>query len=104
MCTAERLLKLRLHKKATQLEVAKQIGIHESTISAYEIGRRMPTSSQLCKLADFFNTTTDYLLGRTDDPRDIHSLMAAYQNMPYIDLELFEEFRQLVGRFSSNPN
>ena len=102
MCTAERLLKLRLQKKATQLEVARQIGVHKSSISAYEVGRRMPTSDQLCKLADFYNTTTDYLLGRTDDPRDIARLMAAYQKMPLKDLELFVKFRQLAGQSIAN--
>ena len=102
MCTAERLLKLRLQKKATQLEVARQIGVHKSSISAYEVGRRMPTSDQLCKLPDFYNTTTDYLLGRTDDPRDIACLMAAYQKMPLKDLELFVKFRQLVGQSIAN--
>lgn len=101
MCTAERLLKLRLEKQATQSEVARQIGVHKSSVSAYEVGRRMPTSDQLCKLADFYNTTTDYLLGRTDDPRDIAFLMAAYQKMSPKDLEIFLEFRQIVSRMSA---
>ena len=102
MCTAERLLKLRLQKKVTQLEVARQIGVHKSSISAYEVGRRTPTSDQLCKLADFYNTTTDYLLGRTDDPRDIACLVATYQNVPLKDLELFAKFRRLVDQFIEN--
>ena len=101
MCTAERLLKLRLEKQATQAEVARQIGVHKSSVSAYEVGRRMPTSDQICKLADFYNTTTDYLLGRTDDPRDIAFLMAAYQKMSPKDLAIFLVFRQIVSRMSA---
>lgn len=98
MCTAERLYKLRLIKNFTQEELAGKISVHKSSISAYEVGRRMPTSDQLCKLADIYNTTTDYLLGRTDDPRDIAALAAIYQNMPLKDLEIFLEFRQLLRR------
>lgn len=63
---ADRLRKLRLQKKVTQKTVAQHLGVHKSLISAYENGVRAPSYELLCNLADYYATTTDYLLGRTD--------------------------------------
>ena len=41
-------------------------GIEQTTISKYERGERIPTTDNLIILADFFNTSMDYLMGRTD--------------------------------------
>lgn len=41
----------------------------QNTISRYETGEREPGIEELIKIADFFNISVDYLLGRTDDPR-----------------------------------
>ena len=52
-----------------QKDVAADIGIGLSTFSQYETGKREPDNKTLIKLADYFGCSTDYLLGRTDDPR-----------------------------------
>ncbi|MGG3210594.1 helix-turn-helix transcriptional regulator [Geobacillus stearothermophilus] len=64
----DRLRKLRQEKKLTQEELGKKINVTKVSISGYENGNRTPDTETLQKLADFFNVTTDYLLGRTDDP------------------------------------
>ncbi|WP_199427066.1 helix-turn-helix domain-containing protein [Thermaerobacillus caldiproteolyticus] len=64
----DRLKKLRLEKKLTQEELGKRINVTKVSISGYENGNRTPDTETLQKLADFFNVTTDYLLGRTDNP------------------------------------
>lgn len=58
---------MRDEKKLTQADVAKVIDVAPSTIGMYEQGRRMPDADALGALADYFEVTTDYLLGRTDD-------------------------------------
>ena len=52
-----------------QKDVAADLGIGLSTFSQYETGKREPDNKTLIKLADYFGCSTDYLLGRTDDPR-----------------------------------
>ena len=49
-----------------QTDVAEQTGIDQRTLSNYETGKTNPDSSAIIKLAEFFNVSTDYLLGVTD--------------------------------------
>ncbi|KIL73731.1 helix-turn-helix domain-containing protein [Bacillus badius] len=65
----DRLISLRKAKKYTQQEFAKRLGIPRSTYSNYEAGNREPDNSTLKLIAEKLETTTDYLLGRTDDPK-----------------------------------
>lgn len=55
----------------SQKEVAKKIGITNAVLSNYERDYRDPDTETLTKLADLYGVSTDYLLGRTDDPRPI---------------------------------
>ncbi|WP_051350727.1 helix-turn-helix domain-containing protein [Caloramator sp. ALD01] len=64
-----RLKMLREEKGLKQKDLAKIIGISDRTIGMYEQGRREPDFETLIKIADHFGVTTDYLLGRTDNPR-----------------------------------
>lgn len=64
-----RLIALREERKLSQVEVAKALGMSRSGFSMYELGQREPDMEMVRKLADYFNVTTDYLLGRTDDPK-----------------------------------
>ena len=71
-----RLKKLREEKKMNQREFAADFGVSPATVGMWESGAREPrTLEQLQRLADYFETTVDYLLGRTDDPYD-------YENDP----------------------
>lgn len=63
---AERLLLIRKESKLSQTELGEKLSISQSAIGAYELGNRAPSMGNLVKYADFFHTTTDYLLGRTD--------------------------------------
>ena len=59
----ERLRKIRKEKDLTQLQLAQQLGLTKSVISAYETGLRMPSYETLIKLSSTFNISTDFLLG-----------------------------------------
>lgn len=62
----DRLIKLRKELNLTQEELAKKIGYTRTAVSAWEIGRNEPSNADTVKLAEYFNVSTDYLLGKTD--------------------------------------
>ncbi len=57
------LLKLRTEKGTTQKDVAKYLDCNETVYARYEREERAPSFDTLIKLAEYFNTTIDYLLG-----------------------------------------
>ena len=61
-----RLKDLREDKDLRQIDVACAIGIDQKTLSNYETGKTNPDSYALVRLADFFNVSIDYLVGRAD--------------------------------------
>ena len=62
------LKKFREKKGVLQSDVAKALGINNSTYAYYERGEHSPGPDMLCKLADFFGVTVDEILGRTSEP------------------------------------
>jgi len=66
----KRLKSLRTQNKLTQKQLAEKINVTHVSISGYESGNRSPDTDTLQKLADYFEVTTDYLLGR-----DINKLL-----------------------------
>lgn len=62
-----RLRELRKNKNMTMKELGKKFSLAESTISGYEIGNRRPDIEMINAFADFFEVTTDYLLGRSEE-------------------------------------
>ncbi len=78
----ERLKNLRIEKHLRQDQVARLVNVEKSSISMYETGMRQPSYATLVRLADVFNVTTDYLLGRTSSsPIDLSGLTAAEATM-----------------------
>ncbi len=66
----ERIKRLIEESKITQRDLAQDIGVTESTISKYLNGERMPSGDTLLNLATALNTTSDYLLGRSDNDKE----------------------------------
>lgn len=64
----ERLVSLRKEHKLTQKELARELDLSEVGIQNYEGGRRKPAFDVLIALADYFDVSLDYLVGRSDDP------------------------------------
>ena len=62
----ERLKSMRLEAKLTQKELAEKLKIGQNTYSYWEKGIRKPVGENLNKLANFFNVSTDYLLGNSN--------------------------------------
>lgn len=62
-----RFKEIRIKRNITQVDLAKKIDVKQETISAYESGKALPSADALIKIADYLNTSTDYLLGRIED-------------------------------------
>lgn len=65
----ERIKELRKNNNLTQKQLAAILGITEVSEQRYEYGTVTPTVENLILLADYFNISVDYLLGRTDNPK-----------------------------------
>ena len=66
---ALRLKEIRKSKGISQLKMAMDLNTNQNTISRYETGEREPGINELIKIADYFNVSIDYLVGRTDNPK-----------------------------------
>ena len=64
----ERLVELRKARRLTQRQVAEGTHITEVAVQNYESGRRKPSYDILIALADYFDVSLDYLVGRSDVP------------------------------------
>lgn len=63
----KRVKELRLESGLTQAQVGSVLGINQRTYSCYELGTHSLSAEILITLADYYNVSTDYLLGRTDE-------------------------------------
>ncbi len=61
-----RIKELREEKNISQLELAKKLNLTQQSISLYEKGDREPSIDVLKSIANFFNVSLDYLLGKSD--------------------------------------
>lgn len=62
----QRIRDLREDKDLSQKQVAEMLGMSQTGYSKYETGENDVPTRVLIRLADFYQTTTDYILGRTD--------------------------------------
>ncbi len=69
-----RIKELRKKRNITQIRLSIAAEVSQETISAYENGKAEPKMDKLIRIADFLNTTTDYLLGRIDDDSPLSDL------------------------------
>ena len=64
---ADRLKQLRNEKKISQRAIAVDLDMAFVTWQRYEYGKMIPGADILLRIADYFDVSTDYLLGRTDN-------------------------------------
>ena len=63
-----RIYELRKQRGLSQKELGEAVGLSHKAISTIESGSRSTTIEKLVLLADFFGVSTDYLLGRREEP------------------------------------
>lgn len=97
----QRIRDLRKQKRMSQTELAKSAGVSQTTVTAWETGKAEPSSSAVAKLADIFNVTTDYLLGRPnkhETKKDDVELSDDDVIMTWLGNPLSDEDRELIRR------
>lgn len=70
---SERIVELRTEKGISQKAAAVDLGISQALLSHYEKGIREFNLDFLCRIAEYYNVTTDYILGRTDSRTGLDS-------------------------------
>ncbi|UYO62829.1 helix-turn-helix domain-containing protein [Acetobacterium wieringae] len=70
----KRLKQLRESREITQQELADILNVSVGTIGMYEIDKRLPNNKNREKIAKYFNVSSDYLLGNTDDPLPVRDV------------------------------
>ena len=88
----ENLKKAREKVGLTQAQAAEAIGVSDGTYKNYEQGKREPNGDKMVTIANLFNVTTDYLLGREPAPN------------PFADLNLSEDDEaEVIAKYMSLP-
>ncbi len=88
--------------KKQQQECADAVGITLRAWQGYEQGIREPKFETLCKIADMFNVTLDYLLGRdTGEPEPLDSLAGQF-NMTALEKKIVEGYLELPEDMRDN--
>jgi transcriptional regulator with XRE-family HTH domain len=108
----KRIKRERENKGLSQIELAKLLKISNTTLSQYETGQRIPGDEIKIKLADIFECTLDYLLGRTDIRTPIETIAAHRSDDPMSELpeearRSLEEFKEYILEkygIEQNPN
>lgn len=68
MNTIDRIFDLMREKNIPAYNLSLSIGLNKNAVSDWKLGKAKPSADALSKIADFFNVSVDYLLGRTDTP------------------------------------
>jgi transcriptional regulator with XRE-family HTH domain len=103
----KRLRELRKKMKLSQEELAEKLGLSDRTVVAnYETqrrGKKNPGFEMLNKLADFFNVSTDYLLGRTSikNPPEDSKTNIAYAEVNKEENLDWQKVAEIAGKYKS---
>ena len=92
----EILKQLRTQNGFTQKEVAKQLNVTAQCYQGYEYGYRQPTPEMLCKLADIFEVSVDYLLGRETQPNK-NTALVNKDGVTDVALNYIKEFQDVLS-------
>ncbi|NOU70916.1 helix-turn-helix domain-containing protein [Paenibacillus sp. LMG 31458] len=94
----DRIALLREKRGLTQEELSTKIGISRAALSHYETNRREPDYETINKIANFFNVTVDYLLGRTDQPQTVldHDVREFVEHLDLTDESILKKFSLTV--------
>lgn len=97
---SERLRILRTEKKLTQKKLGEALGVNPTTVTKWEQGKFEPPTEMLIKIADFFEVSTDYLVGNIDDPisfEDINKKLSRTQSIDEFDVVDLQKLRKALS-------
>jgi transcriptional regulator with XRE-family HTH domain len=100
----DRLRAARELRKLSQSELAEKASLQPSAVSHFETGRRAPSFDNLKALSEALQVTTDYLLGRVDEPRMTgvmaDKLFRHAEQMSREDLDTLTGFAEMLAKKS----
>lgn len=92
----ERLKHARELRGLNQSDLAAKTGLQASAISHFETGTRKPSFDNLRRLADKLEVTTDYLLGRVDEPTQYAGAGAMFRHFDKLSSEQREAIEETI--------
>ena len=99
---SERLRTARELRKLSQAELAQASDLQPSAISHFETGGRSPSFDNLKRLADALKVTTDFLIGRSDEPTLSNAatgrLYRHAEKLSSSDLEMLEQMAETLAK------
>lgn len=99
----ERLKTLRSEAKLTQKEIADKLNISQQAYANWEKGKTLPANKNLTKLSEMLNTSTDYLLGKTDQVKkstfdeDLEKSLNSFHS--FSGKEMSDEDREVIKQW-----
>lgn len=91
MILGGKIKELREESSYTQRTLAKKLNISSSTLAMYETGKRDPDTATLARIAEFFQVSTDYLLGLSE----LRAQPADSTNLSQDEIELLHYYRKM---------
>ncbi len=88
---AKRLRELRQKTDLSQAKIADVLGLKQGAINRYENNQSEPTNTTLCRYAEFFDVSLDYIFGRTDNPQGTSFECKPKMEMSHPELKEFIE-------------
>lgn len=94
---SENITSLRKHNKLTQDDVSTYLNMTRAGYGMYERGEREPSIDKLIQLADLFQVTVDYLIGR--DPTESSKMIQRIIVMRDVDQKIEVATKEVVEKF-----
>lgn len=98
MTVVERIIDLLSKKEVSASKMMKDLGFSSGLFSQWKSGMQNPSNDKVQKIANYFNVTTDYLLGNTDSP-DNTFVYDEDDNLVVID----DDTRELIDSLRTRP-
>ena len=99
-----RLKNLREENNLKQDDLAAQLHISRSTIAGYETGKTMPSLDIIDRYAEIFNTTVDYIIGRSNQQKEnlifteVNDMKVTHDNNIKITSEVIELLTKAINK------
>ena len=102
----QRIKRLRQAHGSTLAALGDKVGVSRQNVQSWESGAWAPSLKKLIQLADHYDVSLDWLIGRRDDgrPRDEDQLLASYRAMPSKSRRLVLGLVQDYSASAGGPN